>query len=100
MKTYAVIDTDTGQLISISTEQPAPNKSRILTHLQFMRLFTDAELQGIYAAEKGSVALEVWLDKFRVADEINLDDPEISGGVRFLESVGLLGVGRSTEVLA
>lgn len=99
MKTYAVIDTTTGQLVSVSTEPPDAPKSRILTRLAFMRRFTDAELATIYTAESQSVQLKVWLDKFRLAEEINLDDPEIVGGVNALEQAGILSVGRAAEVL-
>jgi hypothetical protein len=98
-KTYAVIDTDTGQLVSVSTDPPGAPKSRILTRLAFMRRFTDIELATIYTAEEQSVVLEVWLDKFRLAEEISLDDPEIVGGVNALEQMGLLKEGRAKEIL-
>lgn len=99
-KTYAVIDTDTGQLVSVSTDPPGAPKSRILTRLAFMRRFSDAELATIYTAEDQSVVLKVWLDKFRLAEEISLDDPEIVGGVNALEQMGLIAAGRAAEVLA
>jgi hypothetical protein len=99
VKTYAVIDTATGQLVSVSTEPPDAPKSRILTRLAFMRRFTDAELATIYTAESQSVQLKVWMDKFRVAEEISLDDPEIIAGVNGLEQMGVLSVGRAAEVL-
>lgn len=98
-KTYAVIDTDTGQLVSVSTEPPGAPRSRILTRLAFMRRFTDTELATIYAAEEQSVQIKVWLDKFRMAEEISLDDPEIIAGVNALEQMGILAVGRAAEVL-
>lgn len=100
VKTYAVIDTDTGKLVSISTEPPGENPSRLLTHLQFLRRFTDVELATIYAAEKQSPIMEVWMDKFRLAQEINLDDQEIINGIYGMEQMGLLAVGRAAEVLA
>lgn len=99
MKTYAVMDTDTGQLVSVSTDPPAAPRSRILTRLAFMRRFTDAELATIYTAEEQSVVLKVWMDKFRVAEEISLDDPEIISGVTALEQMGILAAGRAAEVL-
>lgn len=99
MKTYAVIDTATGQLVSVSTEPPDAPRSRILTRLAFMRRFTDAELATIYTAEEQGVVLKVWLDKFRLAEEISLDDPEIIAGVNGLEQMGILAAGRAAEVL-
>jgi len=98
-KTYAVVDTETGKLVSISTTPPDAPKSRILTRLAFMRRFTDVELATIYTAEEQSVVLKVWLDKFRLAEEISLDDPEIVGGVNSLEQMGILAPGRAAKVL-
>jgi len=99
-KTFAVVDTDTGKLIRVTTQDPGvPNPSRIITRLAFMRRFSDVELATIYSAESQSAQLRVWMDKFRLAEEISLDDPEIVGGVNTLEQMGLLAMGRAAEVL-
>lgn len=71
-----------------------------LTRLEFMNRFTDAELEGIYTAAKSSVAVEVWLDKFKVATEVNILDTRTIAGVNSLETVGLLATGRASEILA
>jgi hypothetical protein len=73
---------------------------RTLTKLEYMSRFTDAELAAIYTAAKSSVQVEVWLDKFKLAEEINLDDPSTIAGVKALEAAKLLATGRSTEILA
>ena len=77
----------------------AEPKPRQLTKLEYMNLFSDAELAGIYTAAKTVVAVEVWLEKFKLASEINLDDPRTVSGVNALEASGLLGVGRAAEIL-
>lgn len=46
------------------------NQNRILTKLSFMRRFSNEELGGIYTAAKSNVLLEVWLDKFKLAEAI------------------------------
>jgi len=100
-KTYSIVDTETGQLISVSTEPPGiKTPGRVLTHLAFMRRMTDTELATIYAAAEQNQMIAIWLDKFRLADEINLYDPEIVGGIRQLEAAGILAPGRADEVLA
>jgi len=76
-----------------------PKSQRVLTKLQYMNLFADTELSGIYAAAKVNVAIEVLLEKFKLASEINLDDPQTIGGLYALESAGLLAVGRAAEIL-
>lgn len=85
-------------------EQPMqvapPQTKRVLTKLAYMNRFTDAELVGIYSTAKSSVEVEVWLEKFRVSEEINLDDPDTSNGLYALETVGLIAPGRANEILA
>jgi hypothetical protein len=73
---------------------------RTLTKLAYMNRFTDAELAAIYTAAKSNVQIEVWLDKFKLAEEINLDDSSTISGVQALEAAGLLATGRSAEILA
>lgn len=78
---------------------PAPTK-RTLTKLEYMNRFTDAELAGIYTAAKTVIAVEIWLEKFKLATEINLDDPVTIAGLQAMEVATLLVVGRSQEILA
>lgn len=77
-----------------------PKPSRLITRLAFMRRMTNEELAGVYGAAKSSPLLEVWLDKFKLAEEIDLDDAEIIDGLHWLEASGLLSAGRAAEILA
>ena len=74
--------------------------SRKLTKLEYMNRFTDAELAGIYTAAKAVVALEIWLDKFKVASDVDLDDAATVAGLAALEGAGLLDAGRAEEIRA
>ena len=76
------------------------NKSRVLTRLAFMRRFTAQELASIYSIAKTNIQLEIWLDKFKLAEEINLDDVEIVEGLSSFEALGILVPGRAQEILA
>jgi hypothetical protein len=65
-----------------------------------MERFTDEELAAIYAAAKTDVRVEVWMDKMKLASEIDLADPRTRAGVEALEALGLIGQGRAAEVLS
>ena len=82
---------------SIDVAVAAPRR---LTHKGFSDRFTDAEMQAILAAAETNAALKTWWEKFKLARDINLDDPATQGGVQALEIAGLIGEGRATEVLA
>lgn len=81
---------------SIDVAVAAPRR---LTHKGFSDSFTDAEMQAILAACQANAALNAWWEKFKLARDINLDDPATQGGVQALEIAGLIGEGRAAEVL-
>lgn len=92
-------------MLEVITEMPADapqtlSPSRKLSKLVYMSRFTDAELAAIYTAAKTVVAIEVWLDKFKVADDVDLDDARTIAGLAALEDAGLLATGRAAEILA
>ncbi len=72
---------------------------RVLTKLEYMNRFTDAELATIYTIAKSNVSVEIWLEKFKLSTEIHLDDPRTIAGVQALEQFGLIGPGRALEIL-
>jgi len=74
--------------------------SRILTKLAFMRRLTQAELAAIYTLAKTQPIIEVWLEMFKLSEEISLDDPDLISGLVGMESMGILSAGRSEEVLS
>jgi hypothetical protein len=81
---------------SIDVAVAAPRR---LTHKGFSDRFTDAEMQAILPACQANAALNAWWEKFKLARDINLDDPATQGGVQALEIAGLIGEGRAAEVL-
>lgn len=83
------------------TPKPIPQTPiRITSKLEYMNRFTDAELAAIYTAAKSVISVEIWLEKFKLASEIDLDDPRTIGGVRAMEAAGLLATGRAAVILA
>ena len=73
--------------------QPLPTK------LEFFDRFTDAEQIAIYDAAKTVTAIQVWLDKFKLASDIDVTDPRTIAGIQALEAAGLLAAGRAAEIL-
>lgn len=71
-----------------------------LTRLEFLRRFTDEEMQAIVAAADASPALKAALLKWQTAEGIVLTDPATVAGVQALEIAGLIGEGRAAEILA
>lgn len=82
---------------SIDVAVAAPRR---LTNKGFSDRFTDTEMQAILAAAEANAALKTWWEKFKIARDINLDDPATQSGMQALEIAGLLATGRAAEVLA
>ena len=70
-----------------------------LTKLAFMNRFTMEELAAIYTAAKTEVLVEVFLDKLKIAEEVNLADAQTIGGLQALAASGLLTETRVQEIL-
>ena len=81
------------------TEADRTSPARI-TRLQFLRRFTDAEMQAIVAASAQSPALQAEILKWQTAEGMNLTDPATIAGVHALEIAGLIAPGRAAEILA
>jgi hypothetical protein len=70
-----------------------------ITRLEFLQRFTMPERIAIRTAAKQSVALEDYLELVSVATFIDVTRPDTINGVRYLESVNLIGVGRADQIL-
>ncbi len=79
--------------------EPVYGGRRVLTQLEFMRLFTVPERVAMRRASKLNEVMEDYLDLMRLAQEINLDDPDTIAGVQMMEGAELIGEGRAAEVL-
>lgn len=95
----ALTDVGSVQTFTWAVDVPVATPRR-LTHKGFSDRFTDAEMQDLLAACQANAALNAWWEKFKLARDINLDDPATKAGVQALEIAGLLSAGRAEEVLA
>lgn len=89
----------------------APPPSRILTHLEFRRLFTPTEqelsdeLEATFESNGGLTAeqkrkLRTGYKNFNKATAVNLDDPDIPPMLAMYVALGILGADRPAEILA
>lgn len=74
--------------------------SRFLTQEAFTRRLTTDELRAVYTLAKQSIDVEIWLDRFKMAKEIDLDDAFLVGGLQGLSAAGVFSPERVAEILA
>ena len=98
-QTVIIRDGDIAELGSNIWNQAQNPTPRIVTKLEFMRRLTQNERVELYTAEKSDIHVSVWMDMFRLAQEINLDDPDLIQGLQLFELAGLITTGRSAEIL-
>lgn len=70
-----------------------------LTKLAFMNRFTMEELAAIYTAAKTEVMVEVFMDKLKLAEYVDVTDPQTIAGLQALAASGLLTEARVQEIL-
>lgn len=92
-------------LMAEKAANPVPSP-RILTPLQFRRLFTLNERVAVdnFAtnpdlSDQQKAVLTTLTKDFDAAQEIDLDDPDTQAGIQTLEAYGLLAEGRAAEIL-
>lgn len=78
---------------------PAP---RIITRYHFLNRFTMTELAAILLAAKSDTVVEAIMKKLEAVKdyEVDLDDPQTSGGVDTLIAKGLIDPSRRAQILA
>lgn len=71
----------------------------LLTHVEFIKRFTQEEYQNIVQATETNIAVKANWNIFFSADYVNFSDSKTIEGVNLLEAVGLIGAGRANEIL-
>jgi hypothetical protein len=90
----------------VVTERPAvvvaPPAARITTRYKFLNRFTMTELAAILTAAKTDAIVEAIMKKLEAVkdNEVDLDDPQTSGGVDTLIAKGLIDPSRRADILA
>lgn len=73
--------------------------NRLLSKIEYMKLFHDSELATIYAIAKQDIRMEIWLEKFKAVSEVDLTDTLTIAGVYSLEANKIISAGRAEEIL-
>lgn len=72
---------------------------RLISHLAWIRRFTNEEYIQINTVKKTDVALESMLDRMSAAKFIDLDDAEIHAGCDYLISIKIITPERKNQIL-
>mgnify|MGYP001766078236 CR=1 FL=1 len=96
-KSFPLADFDHVEFIEDAVP-PAPT-SVILTKLEYLRRFTQAERVTIREAAKVNPVLEDYMALLELATEIDTGDADTIVAVNMLEQAGLVGPGRAQEIL-
>lgn len=70
-----------------------------ISKYQFLCRFTIQEKTTIYGLENTNIGIRIWLETFRVCDEINLLEQNTIDGINSLEASGIIATGRAAEIL-
>lgn len=74
-------------------------EAKSITRLQFIERLAHDELIAIYTAAKENVSVEVFMDKLKLAEEVNLDDSNLKSGLTALVEAGILTQDRVDEIV-
>lgn len=88
--TYSIVDMPT---------QPIQIKKAILTKYEFLSRFTMAEKVAIYNLENSNVYIKIWLDTFRLCEEIDLNNTDVIAGLQLMKTLDILTDSRINEIL-
>lgn len=94
---YPAIDFEHIEIVPIAGVV-TPTTGYVITKLDYLRRFTQAERIAVRAAAKQSPELEDYLSLLDLAENVDLQDPDIVGALAMLEYAGLIGAGRAAEI--
>lgn len=91
-----------GVVITELSRPPAPAPAtRITSRYKFLNRFTMTELAAILTAAKTDAIVEAVIKKLESVrdNEVDLDDPQTSGGVDTLIAKGIIDPSRRSDIL-
>ena len=78
-------------------EEEGRRERAVLTRLEYLRRFTQAERIAIASAEDPIV--KDFMTMVQMAEHVDLNDPDTIAGTRFIEGEGSIATGRADEIL-
>ena len=78
---------------------PQPTRKIVFTKTDFLDLFTVEEQIALKGLEKTDDAVALFWERYRVADDIRLDDPRTIGAINMLAASGHISQERAAAIL-
>ena len=101
---YTVKHGDTEYTVAITAGTGSVTRKILVARADFMRRFTLAERANIIAASTAAstagYTIKAFYDTLQAYDVVDLQDPEMTEGMDYLVSQGLITAKRKTEILA
>lgn len=73
--------------------------TNILTKREFLKRLTATEYAAVKTATASNGIIDYYWQLFMVAENIDLTDPDTIVGINTLEQLGLIAVGRASQIL-
>lgn len=73
---------------------------RVVTLKNFIFRFTDAEREALHVKVKTNEKAEEFVQTLKIIQSVDLDSGYIVGRVNLMETAGVIGTGRATEILS
>lgn len=89
---------DAGNEPTIAIATLPSDKPRVISRLDFRRLFSFAERVGIDAS--ADPVVRTFLTDLSMAQDVSLDHPDVLAGLGYLEQAGHIAAGRAAEIRA
>ena len=80
-------------------DRPLPPETRLLSKIDFIELFTDAEMESLIDFAKTNTKAALFLRKLDSYEIINLNNTKLQAAITAMETVGVLLAGRASEII-
>jgi hypothetical protein len=74
--------------------------NRYVSHTNFVKRLSTEELRAIYTLADSNIDVKIWLDKFKMAQEVWLDHPDLVNGINSFAQAGMFSAERAQEILS
>ena len=95
----SAISSDLQNWVNMAIDETNKNRTTILTKYQFISRLTVQERIAIFELENTNAMVKMWLEMFKICDEIDLSNEETIQGIGMLSQFGILAQERIAELL-
>lgn len=95
----ASISSDLQNWLNMAINEQSKSQSKALSKYQFLSRLTVQERVSIFELENTNPMVKMWLEMFRICDEIDLTNSETIQGINMLSQMDILTNERVLELL-